>query len=366
MIIDVVAGTRPNLVKVAPLVRNLDCLNATIRFIYTGQHFDYSMSGSFFEDLNLRQPEFNLACSLGSNAVVISSVLKNYDELLAQQKSDLCMVVGDVNSTLGSALAAKCRGIDLAHVEAGLRSGDRSMPEEINRIMVDSVRDLLFVTSVSARENLLSEGRLGNQIYFVGNVMIDTLMMTTKRHRAPAWLPKSLDYESQNYLVLTLHRAYISADTNLLTAVIETVCKTASSEKVIFPCHPKNKAALANLESLLPNLVVVEPMRYLEFQYLIANATLVIGDSGGVSEETTFYGVPCITVRDTTERPETITCGTNVLSGYDLENLKRLISRLLNEKRDTAQDVIVPEKWDGKAAYRVSECISQIYGLGFE
>ncbi|WP_291099201.1 MULTISPECIES: non-hydrolyzing UDP-N-acetylglucosamine 2-epimerase [unclassified Flavobacterium] len=358
MKITIVAGARPNFIKIAPIIKAIEKkqkegLNVSYRLVHTGQHYDKNLSDTFFEELNIPKPNSNLEVKSGSQAEQTGAIMIAFEKELLQNPCDLVLVVGDVNSTMACAIVAKKQNIKVAHVEAGIRSGDMTMPEEINRIVTDSITDYFFTTSETASENLLKYGVEKDNIHFVGNVMIDTLYQNLDRIFAPVfWIEFGL--EAGNYIVLTLHRPSNVDEEQSLIQLLEGIDKMAGNKKVIFPIHPRTKAILGETDLALKNIVFVEPQGYLNFMYLIKNSFAVITDSGGISEETTVLGIPCFTMRNNTERPETETIGTNTLVGTSVENLKEIFDEFLKKEKRTAG---IPELWDGKASERIIDIL---------
>ncbi len=354
MKITLVAGARPNFIKIAPLInaikqQQLKGKNIAFRLVHTGQHYDKNLSDTFFEELNIPHPDANLEVKSGSQAEQTAAIMIAFEKELLAHPCDLVLVVGDVNSTMACAIVAKKANIKVAHVEAGIRSGDWSMPEEINRIVTDSITDYFFTTSKWASDNLLQYGANSNQIYFVGNVMIDTLHQNLHRIAPPTFW-EEYELTNQNYIVLTLHRPSNVDQENELVQLLIGINELANGKKVVFPIHPRTKAILGERNIALSNILFVEPQGYLNFMYLIKNSFAVITDSGGISEETTVLGIPCFTMRHNTERPETVSVGTNHLVGTSIENLKKTFSELVVNKPTQKG---IPELWDGKAAERI-------------
>ena len=354
MLIDIIAGARPNFMKVAPIIKELELLEPSVnapeyRLIHTGQHYDQLMSGSFFEQLEIPSPDINLKSGSGTQAEQTASIMTKYEQVLLDKPCDISLVVGDVNSTLACSIAAKKLGIKVGHVEAGIRSGDLGMPEEINRMVTDSISDYFYTTSRSAGENLLKLGISREKILFVGNTMIDTLLSNMKKLRKPDFWE---DYELQkgNYMVLTLHRPANVDEFEKLFGFLNHISDHSGDKKVVFPVHPRTSKQLDEMNVLPSNLVLVDPLGYLEFNFLVKNALAVITDSGGITEETTVMGVPCMTLRDNTERPETVSIGTNEIVGTNPEHIKKYLEKLLdgNWKSGT-----IPELWDGEAGKRI-------------
>lgn len=360
MKITIVAGARPNFIKIAPIIKAIEKkqnegANVSYCLVHTGQHYDRNLSDTFFEELNIPKPNSNLEVKSGSQAEQTGAIMIAFEKELLQNPCDLVLVVGDVNSTMACAIVAKKQNIKVAHVEAGIRSGDRSMPEEINRIVTDSITDYFFTTSTSASENLLKYGVDESNIHFVGNVMIDTLYQNLGRIFAPVfWAAFGL--ETGNYIVLTLHRPSNVDEEQSLIHLLKGIDEMVGDKKVIFPIHPRTKAILGETNLELKNILFVEPQGYLTFMFLIKNSFAVITDSGGISEETTVLEIPCFTMRNNTERPETESIGTNILVGTSIINLEKLFGEfLLNGKRKSG----IPELWDGKASERIIDILLQ-------
>ena len=361
--LDLIVGARPNFIKAAPVLEALRARKPgwDISLIHTGQHYDEKLSNLFFRQLAMPAPDVNLGVGSGTHTVQTARVMLALEEQFLTRRPDLVMVYGDINSTLAAALVASKLGIRLAHVEAGLRSFDRTMPEEINRVLTDSVSDLLFTTEPAAEANLRHEGIAPEQIHFVGNTMIDTLL----KHRASARaleMPARMNLAPGGYAVVTLHRPSNVDAPAPLQRILNDLIRLAHSLPVIFPVHPRTAQRLRDQglwESVAaqPNLRLCEPLGYLEFVGLMADAALVLTDSGGIQEETTILGVPCITLRSNTERPVTLTDGTNVLVGNDSERLFAEADRALRRERATLH--AAPEKWDGQASARLVDLLER-------
>jgi UDP-N-acetylglucosamine 2-epimerase (non-hydrolysing) len=358
MKITIVAGARPNFIKIAPIIKAIERkqqegIALSYRLVHTGQHYDKNLSDTFFEELNIPQPHANLEVKSGSQSVQTAAIMIAFEQELIQNPSDLVLVVGDVNSTMACAIVAKKLNLKVIHVEAGIRSGDMTMPEEINRIVTDSITDYFFTTSTTASENLLKYGADAQNIHFVGNVMIDTLYQNLTRIKAPAFW-EELDLEKDNYIILTLHRPGNVDEEKSLIDLLEGIDKLSGNKKIIFPIHPRTKSILGETSLNLKNIVFVEPQGYLNFMFLIKNCFAVITDSGGISEETTVLGIPCFTMRNNTERPETQTIGTNTLVGTSIKNLEKTYSEFLEKGSKKAG---IPELWDGKASDRILDIL---------
>lgn len=352
--IDVIAGARPNFMKIAPIIRALDEHRRDggrlrYRLVHTGQHYDARMSGEFFTQLGIPAPDVNLGVGSGTQAEQTAAIMVRYEALLSESACDLCLVVGDVTSTMACAIVAKKAGCSVAHVEGGIRSGDWSMPEEINRIVTDSIADHFFTTSEGAGENLRRAGVSGERIHFVGNTMIDTLLANAERIRPPA-LFADAGLVNGEYFVVTLHRPANVDSAAKLGSMLVAIHKGARGRPIVFPVHPRTARTLRDVGRLPEGVICVEPQPYLEFIYLVKHSKAVITDSGGITEEATVMGVPCMTMRDSTERPETVTMGTNVLVGTDPAGLDRVFERLFSGRW---QHGVVPERWDGRSGERI-------------
>src|SRR5216110_1068136 len=346
-----IVGARPNFVKIAPLIRAMSAESAlTPILVHTGQHYDGPMSERFFKDLDIRPPDFNLGVGSGSHAVQTAEVMRCLEPILNDTRPDLVLVVGDVNSTLAAALTAVKLHIPVAHVEAGLRSFDRAMPEEINRLLTDAVADLLFVTEEDARVNLLREGVAPAKIHFVGNVMVDALLAFKPRWEASPILDR-LPLDGKPYAVLTLHRPTNVDDPDTLNELLGALQEIGRHLPIVFPVHPRVRPRLAlGASASNRGLVCLPPLGYLDFVALMSRARLVLTDSGGVQEETTMLGVPCLTLRDNTERPVTVSHGTNRVIGT---RPQRIVEEALRVLDDPPRPVAPPPLWDGRAAQRI-------------
>lgn len=397
MHITLIAGARPNFMKIAPLIKAIKSHNESVdeevsgsgekisyRLVHTGQHYDKNMSDTFFEELGIPAPDANLGCGGGTQAEQTAHIMVAFEKELMAHPTDVVLVVGDVTSTMACSIVAKKLNTKVCHVEAGIRSWDLTMPEEINRMVTDSLADYMFTTSEVANANLLRQGvslqlppegrreknpslqgraGLGPKFWFVGNVMIDTLLANRARFRKPQiW--DELGLKEKQYIVMTMHRpANVDEETHL-KALMEQIITNVHGLPVVFPIHPRTAKIFYNLwgdeahvAQLFPNLHIVEPMGYLEFNYLVERAKAVVTDSGGITEETTVMGVPCITLRDNTERPETCTVGTNELIGTKPEAIKPAMDKLFaGEWKKGA----IPELWDGHAAERIINILSTL------
>jgi UDP-N-acetylglucosamine 2-epimerase (non-hydrolysing) len=358
MKITIIAGARPNFIKIAPIIKAIkkkqtEGSKISYRLVHTGQHYDKNLSDTFFEELNIPQPDANLEVKSGTQAEQTAAIMIAFEKELIQNPCDLVLVVGDVNSTMACAIVAKKCNVKVAHVEAGIRSGDITMPEEINRIVTDSITDYFFTTSTTASQNLIKYGADIEHIHFVGNVMIDTLYQNLNRISAPKFW-EEFGLANGNYIILTLHRPANVDEENSLIALLQGIDKMVGDKKIVFPIHPRTKAILGENKLDLKNIILVEPQGYLNFMFLIKNSFAVITDSGGISEETTVLNIPCFTMRNNTERPETQTIGTNTLVGTSIENLEKVYAEfLLNGPKKAG----IPELWDGCASDRIIEIL---------
>lgn len=362
MRITLIAGARPNFMKVAPIIHAIKYSQSerkelSFRLVHTGQHYDKQMSGTFFEELNIPQPDINLGCGGGSQAEQAAAIMVKFEQDLLANPTDLVMVVGDVTSTMACSLVAKKLGVKVAHVEAGIRSYDLSMPEEINRMVTDSIADYFFTTTHWATNNLLSAGIKKERIFFVGNVMIDTLLANMDRFRKPEEYDR-LSLKEKGYIVLTMHRPGNVDEAEKLKHTMSEIVNNVNEMPVVFPIHPRTAKIFADLGIEADNLKVIPPLGYLEFNYLVKHAKAVITDSGGITEETTVMHIPCMTLRDNTERPETCEIGTNSLVGTDPNNIRPELEKLLSGNWKKGE---IPELWDGHTAERIINIVSNEY-----
>lgn len=354
MKLTLIAGARPNFMKIAPILHAIHHAQQSgqdiaYRLVHTGQHYDHAMSETFFKELNIPQPDTNLGCGGGTQAEQTAAIMIAFEKELMENPTDLVVVVGDVTSTMACSIVAKKLNTQVAHVEAGIRSGDMTMPEEINRIVTDSLTDYFFTTSEIANQNLRNAGVREEQIFFVGNVMIDTLHANMSKFSKPS-IFDALQLQEKQYLVLTMHRPANVDAAEKLKSMMEEIVTNVQGLPIIFPIHPRTAQIFSDLGIAADNLHIVDPMGYLEFNYLVQNAKAVITDSGGITEETTVMGIPCITLRDNTERPETITIGTNELIGTNPEAIQPALDKLFSGSWKKGG---IPELWDGKAAERI-------------
>lgn len=361
-IFTIVAGARPNFMKIAPIIHAFQNqqkagVDLHYRLVHTGQHYDKKMSGDFFDQLNIPEPDANLGGGGGTQAEQTAAIMVAFEKELMENRPDIVLVVGDVTSTLACSIAAKKLQIDVAHVEGGIRSGDLSMPEEINRMVTDSITDHFFTTSEIANSNLRKSGIPQEKIHFVGNTMIDTLMAQMPNFRKP----EGKIFENLtpgNYFVMTMHRPANVDQEQSLKAMIDAILEGTGGLPIFFPVHPRTAKNLENLGIQAPNLHMCEPLGYLEFNYLVKNAKGVITDSGGVTEETSVMNVPCITLRDNTERAETIHLGTNELVGTDPKKLKPYLDKIMKGEWKQYQGIPL---WDGKTAERIVTILIHAY-----
>ena len=393
MKITLIAGARPNFMKIAPLIKAIQAAEAAgkdihYRLVHTGQHYDKNMSDTFFEELGIPMPDVNLGCGGGTQAEQTANIMVAFEQDLMQNPTDLVLVVGDVTSTMACSIVAKKLNTKVCHVEAGIRSWDLTMPEEINRMVTDALADYMFTTSEIANKNLVLQGacleakgerlqargeelpalpeeqyafkRNVQRVWYVGNVMSDTLLANRSRFRKPE-VYDALGLEDKQYVVMTMHRPANVDEEAHLKALMEQIITNVHGLPIIFPIHPRTAKIFYNLwgneeqlKALFPNLHIVDPMGYLEFNYLVERAKAVVTDSGGITEETTVMGVPCITLRDNTERPETCTVGTNMLIGTKPEAIKPALDKLFaGEWKQGA----IPALWDGHTAERIIEIL---------
>jgi UDP-N-acetylglucosamine 2-epimerase (non-hydrolysing) len=366
MLIDIIAGARPNFMKIAPIIRAIDARRGKngalqYRLVHTGQHYDQRMSGDFFDQLGIPEPDVNLEVGSGTQAEQTGAIMTRYEKLLIEKPSDLCLVVGDVTSTMACAISAQKLHVPVAHVEGGIRSGDWTMPEEINRMVTDAITNWFFTTSELAGENLRRTGVSDERIFFVGNTMIDTLLFNFPRFQKPSFFDK-FGLKTDEYFVVTLHRPANVDKSYSFSRMLTAISEASRGLPIVFPVHPRTANTLQHIGCIPENFFMVDPQPYLEFNYIVKNAKAVITDSGGITEETTVMGVPCLTLRDNTERPETVSEGTNELIGTDPQALAPAFNRLFNGvwKRGS-----IPVNCDGKAGERIVDELEKLMSDSF-
>jgi UDP-N-acetylglucosamine 2-epimerase (non-hydrolysing) len=360
--ITLIAGARPNFMKIAPIIHAINEArkkgkNISYRLVHTGQHYDKKMSGDFFEQLEIPTPDANLDAGGGTQAEQTATIMVRFESYLIENPCDLVLVVGDVTSTMACAIVAQKLHTKVAHVEGGIRSHDWSMPEEINRLVTDAITNYFFTTSEIANRNLRESGVKNENIFFVGNTMIDTLLKQRHRFKKPeVW--DDLKLQEKNYLVMTLHRPANVDQESQLKSLLNEIIAHSEDLPLIFPVHPRTAKVLNELGIQHPRLHMIDPLGYLEFNYLVERSKAVITDSGGITEETTVMGVPCMTLRDNTERPETITEGTNELLGTDPKAIRPAMEKLFSGKWKQGG---IPYLWDGKTAERIVDLLVSMH-----
>jgi UDP-N-acetylglucosamine 2-epimerase (non-hydrolysing) len=359
--IDLIAGARPNFMKISPIIDAIHIeqgngINIKYRLIHTGQHYDKNMSDSFFEQLGIPEPDVNLGAGGGTQAEQTAAVMLGYEKLLIEEKSDLCLVVGDVTSTMACAIVAQKLHVPVAHVEAGIRSGDWTMPEEINRLVTDAITNYFFTTTPEATETILRTGVSNDRVFWVGNTMIDTLLKHKPNFRKPVFWD-TLGLIKGGYIVITLHRPANVDEEDNLKNLLNEIISNSKGLPLIFPVHPRTAKILHGLGIEHNKLHTVEPLAYLEFNYLVENAKAVITDSGGITEETTVMGIPCMTLRNNTERPETVHLGTNEIIGTNPRLIKPALDKLFAGEWKKGS---IPELWDGSTANRIVSILKEI------
>lgn len=362
MKITLVAGARPNFMKIAPIIHAMRAKRASgsnleYRLVHTGQHYDKTLSETFFSELGIPPPDANLQVGSGSQATQTANIMVRFEEDILNNPADVVLVVGDINSTMACSIVAKKLNTQLVHVEAGIRSFDLSMPEEINRMITDSITDHFFTTSQYANVNLQKSGIDKARIHFVGNTMIDTLCANLQNFRKPEiW--NTCNLTSRHYFVLTLHRPSNVDNLTTLQFILSQIGSVSRNLPIIFPAHPRTLNNLKKFDWCPDNIHTTDPMGYLEFMYLIKNAKAVITDSGGIQEETTVLGIPCMTLRKNSERPETIAAGTNELVS-DMDQFGTLMNKLFDNQWKNGR---IPQLWDGKTSERIVKILLEIYG----
>ena len=360
-----VIGTRPNFMKIAPIIKEINKFNEIEHIlVHTGQHYDIQLSDIFFEELNIPAPDISLGIGSDTHARQVAKIMIEFETVCDNFSPDAILIVGDVNSTMACALVAAKKGIKIFHVEAGIRSFDRNMPEEINRLVTDSITDYLLPPSQDAVINLLKEGHLDENIRLVGNVMIDTLYLFQDKIKSSIILD-NLDLTQHEYVTLTLHRPSNVDDYNNFISIIKALKEIQKKIKIVYPIHPRTRNRIKEFElqkdfDAMNNLILVDSLGYFDFGKLVSNSRFVLTDSGGIQEETTVYGIPCITIRENTERPITVTEGTNELAGTDSQKIIEFSNQILNNKWKKGS---IPHIWDGKASKRIVEFLIEKLNL---
>lgn len=362
MLITIVAGARPNFMKIAPIIHAIQKAKGKgkaidYRLVHTGQHYDKKMSGDFFDQLDIPEPHANLESGSGTQAEQTAAIMIRFEKELIDNPSDLVLVVGDVTSTMACAITAQKQHIKVAHVEAGIRSGDWSMPEEINRLATDAISNYFFTTTERANDNLRKNGVEEERIFFVGNTMIDTLLKQRPNFKKPAVWDK-LDLKEKEYIVMTLHRPANVDEESKLKELMDEIVNHTQDLPLVFPVHPRTAKILEGMGVSHPRLHMIEPLSYLEFNYLVERAKAVVTDSGGITEETSIMNVPCMTLRDNTERPETMELGTNEILGTDPKAILPAMEKLFSGNWKQAQEIPL---WDGHCAERIVESLLEIF-----
>ena len=365
MRLSLIAGARPNFMKIAPIIKAIESAqqngtDMSYRLVHTGQHYDEKMSQTFFDELNIPQPDVNLGCGGGTQAEQTANIMVRFEKELMENPCDMIIVVGDVTSTMACSIVAKKLNTKVAHVEAGIRSWDLTMPEEINRMVTDSLADYFFTTTEIANRNLRKFGVPEDRIYFVGNVMIDTLLANIDRFKKPLEYDE-LGLEQGEYFVLTMHRPGNVDEAEKLKRTMNEITMNVHEMPIVFPIHPRTAKIFKDLGIEADNLKVIDPQGYLEFNYLVKNSLGVITDSGGITEETTVMHVPCMTLRDNTERPETCEVGTNKLIGTNPDNIKPTLDKLFVGEWQKGE---IPKLWDGHAAERIVKVLAHLSTIG--
>ena len=362
MKLTLIAGARPNFMKIAPIIKAIRSAQAngidiSYRLVHTGQHYDKKMSGDFFDQLGIPEPDVNLECGGGSQAEQTAAIMVKFEKELQENKPTLVLVVGDVTSTMACTITAKKLCVDVVHVEAGIRSGDMCMPEEINRIVTDSICDHFFTTSEIANSLLRKNGVADSKVHLVGNTMIDTLYQNIGRLRKPNFWD-NYNLTSKGYFLMTLHRPSNVDDPEKLSSILVAITEASRGIPVIFPVHPRTRQIIDKFSVANENMIMIDPQGYLEFIYLVKNAKGIITDSGGITEEATVLHIPCLTLRNSTERPETVTLGTNELIGDAIEKLSPMLKKIIE---GSWKKGVIPPYWDGKTSERIIEVLSSVY-----
>ena len=355
MIINIV-GARPNFIKISPIIRELNKYSIPNYLVHTGQHYDWNMSGTFFKELDIPAPDKFLNVGSSSHAKQTSEIIEKFEKICLELRPSVVLVVGDVNSTIACALVASKLNIKVAHVEAGLRSFDRTMPEEINRVLTDHMSDFLFVTEQSGLDNLATEGIAKSKVHFVGNCMIDTLINSFKSAEKSTILEEN-EITSKNYSLITFHRPSNVDKINNLKDIVSLINEVSQDLPAVFPIHPRTKKQIKEFNlNLNKKVLLLDPLPYLDFIKLLNHSKIVITDSGGIQEESTFLGIQCYTCRDNTERPSTIDIGTNRLVGSNIKNIKKNLSEVLD---GNFKESSIPPLWDGQAAKRIVKILKE-------
>lgn len=356
-LIYLIAGARPNFMKIAPLIKQFENNNIEFKLIHTGQHYDYNMSKVFFDNLGIPEPDIYLNVGSASHAVQTAKIMIEFEKVLLEEEPQLVIVVGDVNSTIACALVAKKLFIKVAHIEAGLRSFDFKMPEEINRILTDQISDYLFTTEKSGETNLRKEGISPEKIFFVGNIMIDNLLMNLERAKNVDVL-KKYNLEKKNYALITCHRPSNVDHKEDLEKIVEILSFIQEKIKIFFPVHPRTKKNLKKFDLISnikkSNIIINEPIGFLEFSNLMLNSRFIVTDSGGIQEEASYLNIPVLTLRENTERPITVERGTNTIVNKDFNKIKNYVNKILSNDYKNGQTI---EKWDGQTAKRITKII---------
>lgn len=361
MLLTIVAGARPNFMKIAPIIEAVEQAkregkSIDYRLVHTGQHYDKKMSGDFFEQLGIPEPHVNLEAGGGTQAEQTAAIMIGFEKELMVNPTDIVLVVGDVTSTMACSIVAQKLSTKVAHVEAGIRSGDWSMPEEINRLVTDSITDYYFTTTEVANQNLLKSGISKDKIFFVGNTMIDTLLKQMPNFRKPDFW-NTYNLQDKQYFVMTVHRPANVDNAEQLAALISSIEENVNGYPVVFPVHPRTRKNMEKFGIEVTNIKLVDPLGYLEFNYLVKYAKGVITDSGGITEETTVMGIPCMTLRNSTERPETCDIGTNELIGTDPAAIAQPLKMMLNDEWKKGS---IPPLWDGQTGKRIVDVFVQM------
>ena len=357
-----VVGARPNFMKIAPIIKAIQKKkNLTNILVHTGQHYDKKMSKLFFDELDIPKPDINMEVGSDTHAQQTAKIMTGFEKILINHKPDLVLVVGDVNSTMACAITAAKLNIPVGHIEAGLRSFDRTMPEEINRLVTDSISDFLFTTSADADQNLKKEGVPAKKIFLVGNVMIDTLIANTRKAKSSRIMNR-LALKESDFALVTLHRPSNVDEKNDLKNIIEIFLQLQKHTKIVFPIHPRTRLKMKEFGLLkktkdFSRLIFTEPLGYLDFLNLMMHCRMVFTDSGGIQEETSVLRIPCLTLRENTERPITVTHGTNVLVGLDRQRILREAERILHGQGKKGKDIPF---WDGQAAKRIAGILAEL------